>query len=156
MTDRAAAPAQLDAVFFRKLFDSAGLPIFACDVRGNILARNPLGEDLLRARRGDERQANLRDVLPKEHHADLEGNLRALVESREPLEFRTRIGLENGETAEYAVWLTVVCDDQRRDMAEMLRMYCTILEKNPNGLDCLLDDDQTGPQAARPRPAVLE
>ena len=114
MTDRAAAPAQLDAVFFRKLFDSAGLPIFACDVRGNILARNPLGEDLLRARRGDERQANLRDVLPKEHHADLEGNLRALVESREPLEFRTRIGLENGETAEYAVWLTVVCDDQRR------------------------------------------
>jgi PAS domain S-box-containing protein len=114
MTDRAAAVTQLDAVFFRRLFDSAGLPIFACDVQGNILTCNPLGESLLGERRAPGRQPTLRDLLPVEHHADLEHNLRTLVETREPLEFRTRIGPENGETTEYAVWLTVVCDERER------------------------------------------
>ena len=114
MTDRATAPAQLDAAFFRRLFDSAGLPIFTCDVQGTILACNPLGEEMLRVDRDAGRQPNLRDVLPAEHHADLEQNLKTLVESDEPLEFRTRIGPKNGETTEYAVWLTVIRDDQRR------------------------------------------
>jgi PAS domain S-box-containing protein len=114
MTDRAAAPDQLDAAFFRRLFDSAGLPIFACDVRGNILAWNPLGESLLSTRPDNQHAPHLRDVLPEEHHADLEHNLATLAESREPLEFRTRIGPENGDTTEYAVWLTAVCNDQNR------------------------------------------
>ncbi len=114
MTNRAAAPAQLDAVFFRRLFEGAGLPIFACDVEGDILAWNPLGEKLLHGRGDDTRRPNLRDVLPKDHHPDLEDNLKALVETREPLEFRARIGFENEETTEYAVWLTPVCDDRDR------------------------------------------
>jgi PAS domain S-box-containing protein len=114
MTKRVAAPAELDAAFFRRLFESAGLPIFACDVRGDILACNPLCERLWHDRRDEAREPNLRDVLPKEHHADLEHNLRTLAESREPLEFRTRITMEDGETTEYAVWLTAVCDAQDR------------------------------------------
>ncbi len=114
MTDRAAAPAQLDAAFFQRLFESAGLPIFTCDVRGNVLACNPLGEELLRDCRADGRQPNLRDVLPAEHHADLEQNLKTLVETREPLEFRARIGLDQAEATQYAVWFTVICDDQSR------------------------------------------
>ena len=114
MTDHAAAPVQLDAAFFRRLFDGAGLPIFACDLEGNILAWNPLGESLLGGRQDDSRRPHLRDVLPEDHHRDLDGNFTTLVETREPLEFRTRISVEAGETTEYAVWLTPVCDDQDR------------------------------------------
>jgi uncharacterized protein len=31
-----------------------------------------------------------------------------------------------------------VCDRHRREMAETLKTYCTILERNPTGLDCFL------------------
>ena len=36
---------------------------------------------------------------------------------------------------------TRACDLHRGDMAEMLRMYCTILERNPTALDGFLDGD---------------
>jgi two-component system cell cycle sensor histidine kinase/response regulator CckA len=114
MTDHPATPVQLDTAFFRRLFDGAGLPIFTCDREGNILAWNPLGESLLADWRGSPRRPNLRDILPAEHHRDLEENLRTLVEAREPLEFRARVRLAGGEMTEYAVWLTPVCDDQNR------------------------------------------
>jgi len=41
-----------------------------------------------------------------------------------------------------------VCDIHRREMAETLKTYCTILERNPTALDCFLDDEQ--PKADRP------
>ena len=33
-----------------------------------------------------------------------------------------------------------MCDDHRTTMTDMLKMYCTILERNPSGLDCFLED----------------
>jgi uncharacterized protein len=35
------------------------------------------------------------------------------------------------------------CESHRRTMTEMLTMYCAILEQNPKGLDCFLNDDAT-------------
>jgi two-component system NtrC family sensor kinase len=114
MTNRAAAPFQLDAAFFERLFSGAGLAVFACDTSGKILAWNPIGERLFRGRPGDAEQPDLRDVLPEEQRSELEEGLKTLVETREPLEFRTRISSENDEATEYAVWLTPIFDEQGR------------------------------------------
>ena len=37
-----------------------------------------------------------------------------LARTREPLEFRARIGLDQTEATQYAVWFTAICDDQNR------------------------------------------
>jgi len=34
-----------------------------------------------------------------------------------------------------------MCENHRRTMTDMLKMYCAILERNPSGLDCFLEDD---------------
>lgn len=107
-TNHTAAPSQLDAAFFQRLFDGAGLAVFACDPEGKILEWNPLGERLFRNQHGDLERPDLRDLLPAEHGSVLEEHLKTLVETRESLEFRTRISDENGETTEYAVWLTPI------------------------------------------------
>ncbi len=114
MTKRAAAPLQLDAAFFERLFTGAGLAVFACDTEAKILAWNPIGERLFRSQPGDPQPPDLRDVLPEEQRSDLEEGLKTLVETREPLEFRTRISSGNDQATEYAVWLTPIFDEQGR------------------------------------------
>ena len=114
MTSRAPAPLQLDATFFQQLFESAGLPVFACDRQGKILAWNALAERLFQSRHGDPERPDLRDVLPPEQHADLADGLGILLETGRPLEFRSRIAGQNEEPTEYAVWLTPIYDDDRR------------------------------------------
>jgi len=111
---RTAAPFQLDPEFFQRLFTGAGLAVFACDPEGNILAWNPLGERLFRGQHGDPQRPDLRDVLPEKQRRDLEEGLKTLVETREPLEFRTQIKADNETATEYAVWLTPICDDHDR------------------------------------------
>jgi signal transduction histidine kinase len=109
-----AAPFQLDPEFFQRLFTGAGLAVFACDTEGKILAWNPIGEHLFRGQQGDPQRPDLRDVLPEEQRADLAEGLKTLVETREPLEFRTRISGGEDEATEYAVWLTPIFDRQDR------------------------------------------
>lgn len=120
MTDRVAAVAQLDPAFYQRLFADAGLPIFTCDVRGNVVACNPLGEGLLREC-GFTSRSNLRDLLPVEHHADLEHNLGTLIETGEPVEFRARLSLGQAEAAQYAVWFTPIHDNQ--DCVECIAVW---------------------------------
>ena len=110
MIDRTDIPARLDATFFERLFEGAGLPIFVCEAGGAVLAWNSLGEKLLPEQRTESRRFNLCEILSEEQHLELESNIKMLVETREPLEFRTRIGQEQNEAAEYAVWLTPICD----------------------------------------------
>ncbi|MFQ5807674.1 MAG: nitrogen regulation protein NR(II) [Phycisphaerae bacterium] len=114
MTKGNAAPFQLDADFFRRLFNGAGLAVFACDAEGHILAWNPLGECLFRSQHGDRRRPDLCDVLPAEQRRDLEQGLQTLVETRAALEFRTRLRGIDEEATEYAVWLTPIFDAKGR------------------------------------------
>lgn len=112
MTNRAAAPVQLDAAFFKRLFEGAGLPVFVCDPTGRILAWNELGERLFCNQHGDAQQPDLRDMLPAERHSDLAEGLKTLAETGQPLEFRARIPAQGEEATEYATWLTPICDAQ--------------------------------------------
>lgn len=109
-TKRGNVPSRLDARFFERLFAGAGLAVFACDTEGRILAWNPLGERLFRSQRGRLDEPRLADVLPEEQRSAVPEQLRTLCETREPLEFRTRITEENGQATEYAVWLTPIFD----------------------------------------------
>ena len=114
MTSHATEPAQLDASFFRRLFESAGLPVFACDREGRILAWNPRGEEVMRVRSADPAQPHVRDILPAELHSELDVGLKQLVETGQPLEFRTRIVRRDGKAVEYACWLTPIYDEEHR------------------------------------------
>src|SRR5574337_1310361 len=106
-----AAPQRLAADFFERLFTSAGLAVGVCDREGHVRAWNPLAERLFGARpRSPERSRHICDVLPEEKHGAFRESLSALLETHEPVEFRARIAGPPGETAEYAVWLTPVCD----------------------------------------------
>lgn len=104
------APVRLDAGYFERLFSGAGLAVFACDLSGRILAWNALGEQLFSQEGDSPGDADLRAVLRERDRAVFDEHLRSLVESLEPLEFRTRI--EHGtDQTEYAVWLAPVIDD---------------------------------------------
>jgi PAS domain S-box-containing protein len=110
MTNATNLSDRLDPDFYRRLFDHAGLPIFACDLDGNILGWNSLAGELYAACHPAASAPHIREVLPAEQHPIFAENLRTLLETREPLEFRTRVSEERGEEAEYAVWLTPVID----------------------------------------------
>ena len=70
------------------------------------------GERLLPQQRDASQQLNLCELLPEEQRPELKSNIKTLMETREPLEFRTRIGPVRDTAAEYAVWLTPICDEQ--------------------------------------------
>src|SRR5215467_13533270 len=98
-------PERLDAGFFERLFEGAGLAIFACDAEGHILAWNSIGERMWNVRERDRVAADLRELLPEADRRVFEENLRTLLQTGEPLEFRTRSESAPGETREFAVWL---------------------------------------------------
>ncbi|MCC6359874.1 MAG: PAS domain-containing protein [Phycisphaerales bacterium] len=100
----AAGPRRLESGFFEQLFEGAGLAVFACDTTGRIEAVNSLGAELLGDRAAASGALNLRDLLPPSDHKTFDDHLHRLVESRESLEFRTRITDATGVT-EYALWL---------------------------------------------------
>jgi len=105
-----ATPTILDAAFFERLFAGAGLAVFACDPGGRILAWNPVGARLFEGCQRQPQDADLRDVLPREDRPVFDDNLRTLLRTRQPLEFRTRISGKAGQPTEYAVWLTPILD----------------------------------------------
>ena len=111
MTNSAHFPDRLDPDFYRRLFDHAGLPIFACDLDGNILGWNSLaGEMYATCHPEGGATPHVRDVLPVEQHPIFLDHMRLLIETREPLEFRTRVAEKHDEETEYAVWLTPVIE----------------------------------------------
>lgn len=100
-----STPERLDSGFFERLFEGAGLAIFACDAQGTIVAWNALGERLWGERGGCRVAGDVRDILPGPDRPVFEASLQALLRSGEPLEFRTRFETAPGETHEFAVWL---------------------------------------------------
>ncbi len=100
-------PQGLDAEFFARLFEGAGLAIFACDETGIAYRRNPEAEQLF-AEFGMSgvAQREVRTLLPETDRAAFDEQLKSVLESGAPGEFRSTIERRNRGPVEYAVWLT--------------------------------------------------
>lgn len=93
-----------DPSFFERLFEGAGLAIFACETTGRILIRNELAEALSR-RSAAAPVLNAAQLFHGEDAQRFADALKELIATREPLEFRATLDGPNGPS-EYAVWLT--------------------------------------------------
>ena len=103
-------PPRLDAGFFERLFDGAGLAVFACDPTGKILACNSHGQKLFADRGGRRGGDVVVNVLPEKDRPTFEEHLKSCVQTLEPLEFRTHLSVPGLHTTEYAVWITPILD----------------------------------------------
>ena len=115
MTDHAAVPVQLDNAFFQRLFEDAGLAIFACDLDGNIAAWNPPAHRLFETHGGESAKPRVASIIPDDQHEELAESFRQLLETHEPLEIRTCLTASDGEATEYALWLTPVFNNDEID-----------------------------------------
>lgn len=114
-TDQSAAhPAKLDGAFFERLFEGAGLAIFACDRDGRIVAWNSRGEQLFRGRGECRGGVDLRDVLPDSDRAMFDQQLVRLRDTLESVEFRTRFAVGDALGREYTVWMTPMLESDGR------------------------------------------
>lgn len=94
--------------FYQRLFDGAGLAIFACDLDGRIRAWNGVGRALFPAISRVEDAPPVRDLLPAGDRRTLDESFARCIETREPLEFRSRIRDGAGGATDFAVWLTPI------------------------------------------------
>jgi two-component system NtrC family sensor kinase len=104
--DNSAVP-RLEPGFFERLFAGAGLPICLCDLRGEVIACNQLGEGVLGA---NPASSNLRDLLPESARARWHESFKAIRRSAESIEFRMSSAGIDGEMKDYATWLTPIFD----------------------------------------------
>ncbi len=111
MNDHAAAPTDLDAAFFQRLYDGAGLAVFAIDTGGRILAWNPLAREVFERRAGQAAGRDVRLILPEQDRAQFDESLRELLATRDATEFRTRFDDDHACPTDYAVWLTPIFDE---------------------------------------------
>ena len=95
---------RLPGDFFERLFEGAGLAIFACDPSGIALAWNSLGQEMLSERGLAREGVNLRELLPDAARLQFEECLKSLLRNHTPLEFRATLARADG-IREYAVWL---------------------------------------------------
>jgi PAS domain S-box-containing protein len=105
---------RLDAVFFERLFQGAGLAVFACDTSGRVRAWNTIGELLLRATGCWHEGTEIDEVLPEPDRASFRECFRTCLTTRQPTEMRTRIGASEHDSTDYAVWITPIMPDQGR------------------------------------------
>ncbi len=110
MNDHAAAPTDLDAAFYQRLYEGAGLAVFAIETSGRILSWNPLAREVFARRAGQSESRDVRLIFPEQDRAQFDESLRELCATREPTEFRTRFDNENAEPTDYATWLTPIFD----------------------------------------------
>src|SRR5687768_11717834 len=99
-TEPATVPKRLEPGFFERLFEGAGLAIFACDTDGHILAWNSIGQELFEGQGPCAAQADLRTLLPEAARVQFDDSLRALLKTRDPLEFRATVKRGDGHSAE--------------------------------------------------------
>lgn len=107
-----SAEGRLSPEFFERLFEGAGLAIFACDESGAALAWNSLGGEMLRERGLERVGVTLLDLLSDAGRMQFEESLRALIRTHMPLEFRATMARVRG-IREYAVWLAPLAPDQQ-------------------------------------------
>lgn len=110
VSPNAPAPVRLDGEFLERLFEGAGLAIFACDLQGRILGWNSPGEHLFSDRRACQEGGLLRTLVPENDRATFDESLRLVTKSLEPTEFRTSLNVE-GEPADFAVWITPILEN---------------------------------------------
>ena len=97
---------ELDAGFFERLFEGAGLAIFACDNQGRILRASEVGEALLRGAGIDPDGTNINAVISPADAEKWAEARAAVLRSGSPTEFRTRVIDRDHRESEYAVWVT--------------------------------------------------
>ncbi|MFN0135935.1 MAG: two-component system sensor histidine kinase NtrB [Phycisphaerae bacterium] len=108
------SPARLDAAFFERLFEGAGLAIFACDAVGRVQAWNSRAERLCRGRCACHVGIDFRELLPTCDRSLADEALADVARRIEPGQFRVRIGPDGGSPREYVVWLTPLLDEDAR------------------------------------------
>lgn len=99
-------PTALEASFFERLFDGAGLAILACDPRGRVVAWSAIARELFAERVSGAARTAARELLPEDDRAIFDENFKACIERNEPAEFRTRFAGVNKSPTDYAVWIT--------------------------------------------------
>ncbi|MFO0838494.1 MAG: ATP-binding protein [Phycisphaerae bacterium] len=108
------SPSRLEPAFYERLFDGAGLAIFACDLDGRILACNDIGHGMLRDVAAGDGALAIESLLPPADRDLWRQNLQTCVASLEPTEFRTRLVTAESAGAEYALWTEPVLDANGR------------------------------------------
>ncbi len=103
---------RLESAFFERLFEGAGLAVFACEPDGRVRAWNPLAERLMRLAGCWHDGVRVHDVLPVADHGVLDKCMRTCIEKGEPLEFRTQITPPGEPATDYAVWIAPIRDDE--------------------------------------------
>lgn len=105
-TDVRLAPA-----FFERLFEHAGLAIFACDPQGRALRWNAPADAVLRTRGMARPGVAMREVLPESDRSSYDDALERVRQSLDACEFRSSTTRADGSQADYAVWLTPLLAD---------------------------------------------
>jgi PAS domain S-box-containing protein len=108
MIDQATLPTRLSGAYLERLYEGAGLAIFACDIKGGIRGWNALGERLAAARAAGLEQPNLEIILPQEDRALFRERLHELLDTSEPTELRTHWLDPEGRSVDYAIWLAPI------------------------------------------------
>jgi PAS domain S-box-containing protein len=109
--EQTTEPRRFSGDYLERLFEGAGLALFACDPDGRVHSWNALGEQLF-ARRACSHGADLSQILPEADRETWRTALHELLETLEPLEFRTRVVNRAGDACEYAVWLAPLIDHE--------------------------------------------
>ncbi len=104
-------PEVLEATYFRRLFEDAGLAVCTCDPDGRLVAWNTLAEMLFCEQGLTPGALNVECILPERDRPTFRDRLAEVVRTRESTEFRTRLERPCG-VREYALWLTPVRDDR--------------------------------------------
>lgn len=110
-TNNPAPTGVLDPDFLERLFEGAGLAIFACNAEGQILSWNSLGEHLFRDRRECRHGASLRGLFRETDRSTFDTHLKSVIDSLEPTEFRTSLEPPGRQPTEYAVWIAPILDN---------------------------------------------
>lgn len=108
--------ARLEPAFFERLFDGAGLAVFACDTDGNVLAGSERAEELLRASDRAAGRTPISDLVPAPDRDAMRECLRTCVANLDSVEFRTRLPTPDGGAADFSIWISpILSDDGRLD-----------------------------------------
>lgn len=109
--DDQPSPARLEPTFLERLFESAGLAIFACDLGGRAITWNAPADRLLRERSVRGVRPLVREILDESDRPGLDEHLRTVRDTLEAAEFRVRL-VRRSEPFEYALWIVPIFDEQ--------------------------------------------
>lgn len=105
----ARAAGRLDAGYLRSLFHGAGLAIIACDPDGRVVACNAAASKLFGF--GElEQHVHVSSLFPERDRPHINELVEICVSTMEPAEYQVRLGGNEVEQPEFAVWCTPVLE----------------------------------------------